>query len=186
MLSAQWDKCHLQGGRWLALQYAVEDPQRGEQIIDHLLIERDLYILVLFFERNVLGYPVDHNVVLLIDAPAFGLEAPSVRRPMALKGVGEVDHLVNHHLVERCRRKVETRRYGYGGPHTLAIFIVIHSSYCTYHFLTRILVGMRSWPSKISWLSALKRSFNNGSVISMMCRFLFGSVSLSVSEVSLP
>ena len=129
------------GGRWLALQYAVEeeveDPQRVEQIIDYLLIERDLYfldILVLFFERNVLGSYADHNAVLLIDAPAFGLEAPSVRRPMALKGVGEVDHLVNHHLVERCRRKVETRRYGYGGPHTLAIFIVIHSSYCTYHF----------------------------------------------------
>ena len=61
MLSAQWDKCHLQGGRWLALQYAVEDPQRGEQIIDHLLIERDLYILVLFFERNVLGSYADHN-----------------------------------------------------------------------------------------------------------------------------
>ena len=141
MLSAQWGKCHLQGGRWLALQYAVEeeveDPQRVEQIIDYLLIERNLCfldILVLFFERNVLGYPVDHNVVLLIDAPAFGLEAPSVRRPMALKGVGEVDHLVNHHLVERRRLKVETRRYGYGGPHTLAIFIVIHSSYCTYHF----------------------------------------------------
>lgn len=132
MLSAQWDKCHLQGGRWLALQYAVEDPQRGEQIIDHLLIERDLYILVLFFERNVLGSYADHNAVLLIDAPAFGLEAPSVRHPMALKGVGEVDHLVNHHLVERCRRKVETRRYGYGGPHTL--FIVIRLSCCKCHF----------------------------------------------------
>ena len=132
MLSAQWDKCHLQGGRWLALQYAVEDPQRGEQIIDHLLIERDLYILVLFFERNVLGSYADHNAVLLIDAPAFGLESPSVRHPMALKGVGEVDHLVNHHLVERRRRKVETRRYGYGGPHTL--FIVIRLSCCKCHF----------------------------------------------------
>lgn len=123
--------------RWLALQYAVEDvedPQRGEQIIDHLLIERDL-LLVLFFDRNVLGCPVDHNAVLLIDAPAFGLEAPSMREPMALKGVGVVDHLVNHHLVERRRRKVETRRYVYGGPHTLAFSLAPRLPCRTCHFI---------------------------------------------------
>ena len=112
MLSAQWDKCHLQGGA--------------------------MACLTIITSSNVVGVKSKHDDMYM-----------------------EVLMLLPFPLRHAC-------------PAACVIFF------------TRIWVGMRSWPSKISRLSALKRSFNNGSVISMTCRFLFGSVSLSVSEVSLP